>query len=217
MLNEDTHFTNGPGTCFRKPAGMMQRGEDESFVAPEIVIALRNDIRKHGGPVGLAQLAAKTGVVSLSDCLPLWTVTVEELQGQLDDHRRLGCLDGRPAQAACEAKVVEREWVQQQQFAEAPLPLSDLYLDWCMERIGALLLERPGTCPRGADPAAHLAAIESLQDRVRESLRGSDADIATSLVQDPSGRGVRAGRAKARPTTTEMLHQPIPRLGAELR
>jgi hypothetical protein len=216
MFNEDAYFTKGPGRYFRKPAEMMRRGADESLTAAVAIRSLRKEIRKHGGPAELESLALTTGLISASDCLPLGIVSADEMQEWLYHHRRKGMLRNRARQAECEAKVIEREWERVRQQSGAICSQHNLCLDWCMEHVRAVFLDRIEPCLLESSPAARLAKIQSFEEHVRERLLDPDADILASLVENPSGSRIRVREGKVQPTTAEILHMSLSDLGAEL-
>src|SRR5436305_5612483 len=113
MANEDSHFTAGPGRCFRMAATLVRRGADLVLDAKESIRVLRTHLRqkKHDGPAGLQSLAGSAGVCSDSGQIP-FSRSETELDHLLDIHSREGIRQRREPEAAWESAVVRREWAR---------------------------------------------------------------------------------------------------------
>jgi hypothetical protein len=209
MANEDAHFTKGPGRLFGKLVDPAKRGADDEFLVPRMVGCLRQQIRKRGGPAGLAALAEQVGVGMDAGRLVM-TCSPAELENALEQHRRQGMLNGRAPIAASEAEMVEREWVRLQLEGVTPRSLRGLYEDWCCAHTNALFLSRiEGKLPSG-DPLARVNRVLGLERQLRERLGGADADLIASIIQDATGGKVQVRLPRPKTTTAELMNVPIP-------
>jgi hypothetical protein len=206
MATEDSYFTTGAGRFFQDAAKLAKRGADADALAQQIIAGIRKHLHHSEGPVGLEDLAALAGVVSRPEILP-FSVSGEQLEDMLIEHQQGDGVVGVP-RAVLEARVVRRAWCRLQYSPNDLQPLRDLHQEYLLELARSVLL---GHIEQwlGSDPSGRLNQTEAVETAVRRLLRGDHADIITSLMTDQSGSKVRRHAPGAKPTTEELLHEPL--------
>jgi hypothetical protein len=207
MPTEDSYFVTGPGRHFRSAADLARRGATEETLVPVIVRSLRKEIRKNGGPAGLARLATRVGIGS-PDRLPL-TASANEMECALEQHALASISCGSQRNADLEVSVVRQEWTRLQHQSGSPRSMRELHEDWCVALTRTLLLGRIEGMLPGRDPTERRSKIQVLERGIRGSLRGVDADIIDGLALDPDGGNVRVRGLLRKMTTEELLNEPL--------